>query len=482
MKPVIWKCDPEKRIGKIEKNLYGGFVEHLGRNVYGGIYDPESVFSDEDGFRTDVLSLIRELDMPITRYPGGSCTDLFCWEDGIGPRTERRAKMDLAWHQLEPNTFGLDEFMKWARKADTEPLITVNIANRSLMDTAALYEYCNLKGGTYWSDKRRANGIEKPYGVRKWCLGNELYGEWEFGQKNAEDYGKLAREHAKVLRQYDPECFLILCGKCYDMKWNRTVLELCGDVADCISLHDVFCPTRKSEQEYLRGPDQFERAIEETEKVCQAVHLMHPACREISISADEWILWDYDRRMRPEEEWTTGMHLLEQNYTIREALIAGEILSVFHRHADSVKIACIAQSVNVLAPIRTEAGGGCWKQSIFYPFALTSRYGRGDSLRLEETGNESGAVFGSAVWNTEKELAVFAVNRAETAVPLEIQCNSIGGFSEALTLTQPDHDAVNSPKKEWFVPGPLANLNVSSGSAKAELPPFSWNMIRLKQK
>ncbi len=481
MRTIVWSCDPQNRIGRIEDAIYGGFVEHLGRNVYGGVWDPDSPYADENGFRSDVLSLIRELNMPVTRYPGGNFVGLFRWEDGIGPRSERHAKMDLAWHQLEPNLFGLDEFMKWARKAETRPVITLNIANRSLMDTAALYEYCNIRRGTYWSDQRRKNGAEEPYGVHYWCLGNELYGSYELGTKTAEEYGRLAREHAKVLRRYDPDCCLIVCGNPADMAWNRIVLELCGEFVDCLSLHDVFCPKGKTEQEYLRYPDEFEHAVAEAENLCRAVRRLHPSCRDISISVDEWIIWDFDKRMRKGEEWTTGMHLLEQDYTIREALIAGELFSIFHRHADTVKIACLAQSINVLAPIRTEQGG-CWKQSIFHPFALTSRYGRGCSLHMEESGNDDGSLFGSMVWNDSDELVVFAVNRSEKVRKLEIRCRAVTEVLDGVCVTQEDHDAVNSPERDLFVPRKIEGVSALPGVAVAKLPPFSWNMIRLKGK
>ena len=479
MEHVIWKNTLHKTAGKIPENIYGGFVEHLGRNVYGGVYDPASPMADEEGFRRDVLKLIRELDMPVTRYPGRSCMGLFHWEDGIGPQSERRAKLDPAWHQLEPNTFGLDEFIRWCRKAGTEPLITINIANRSLTDTASLYEYCNFPGGTYWSDRRRNNGADSPYGIRKWCLGNELYGEWEFGTKTAEEYGKLAREHAKVLRQLDPECFLILCGKPDDMQWNRTVLELCGEFADSLSLHNVFSQGNKNLQEYLHTVDQFDLAVTEAENVCREIMENTPRCRRLSISVDEWILWDFNHRLNEKEKWSCGMHLLEQDYTLKEALITGSLLSLFHRHAETLALACIAQSVNVLAPIRTEKDF-CWKQSIFYPFALTSRFGRGHTLQITEFGNEKHSLYGSAVETQEGETVLFITNRSEEKVLLEYESNTPCDPLQTLFLTEKDPDKTNSPSEDFFIPQENKTLRKEKNRIFVQLEALSWNMVRLQ--
>ena len=478
MQTIIWLLNSERQIGEISRDIYGGFVEHLGRNVYGGVYDPASPTADEDGFRRDVLDLIRRLDMPITRYPGGCYVDTCCWEDGVGP--VRKAKLDPAWHQLEPNTFGLDEFMRWADKANTRPLVTINIGSRSVIDTQNLYEYCNFPRGTYWSDMRRANGHEEPYRIREWCLGNELYGSWEVGQMSAADYGRLAREHAKLLKKLDPECRLIVCGTPDDQEWNRTVLDFCGEYIDRLSLHDVFCHAPElDERGYLNSVDRFEKKLTESIKICRTFEAVHG--RRIAVSVDEWIIWDFKRRMRPEEEWTSGMHLLEQDYTILEALIAGSLFSCFHRHADTVDLACLAQSVNVIAPIRTEPDGTSWRQSIYFPFELTSRYGRGLSLEPEETGNEDGALYGSAVLNREAgELTLFLINRRSEPLDFRMEFGNSRRLLESLTMNHADHTAVNSPGGEILRPEPLAASLDDAGNVRTQLPGISWNMLRIK--
>ena len=474
MTRIQWQIDFDRIIGEVRGEIYGGFVEHLGRNVYGGVYDPASPAADEDGFRKDVLELIRRLDMPVTRYPGGCYADLERWEDSVG--ADRRARIDPAWRQLEPNTFGLDEFMKWAQKAGTVPLITVNTGNRTLSDTLNLYEYCNIPGGTYWSDRRRANGAETPYNVKNWCLGNELYGSWEIGEMSAEEYGRNAREHAKLLKKLDPDCRLVVSGSPGDMSWNRTLLTIAGKYIDALSLHDVFHMSGDTtEFQYLRSVERFEKCLTDAIKECKACEMLFG--RRVAISVDEWIIWDFERRMRPEEEWTTGMHLLEQDYTILEALIAGSFFSCLHRHAADVDLACIAQSVNAIAPIRTEPDGTSWKQSIYYPFELTSRFGRGLSLMIAEENNDRQALYGSAVWNRSRnELALFITNRA--GEPCEFSCRlpPVKSVKMSVTMYCPDHSAVNAPGEERIAPRPLPAV-LDDASLKAELAPVSWSMI-----
>ena len=474
---VKWLLDKNKVIGEVKKEIYGGFVEHLGRNVYGGVYEPESPVADEDGFRKDVISLVRELDMPVTRYPGGCYIDLERWEDSVGPN--RKSRLEPAWHQLEPNTFGLDEFMKWARKVNTEPLMTVNVANRTLMDTLSLYEYCNFPGGTYWSDQRRANGVEKPYNIKNWCLGNELYGPWEMGHMSAAEYGRLAREHGKLLKKkLDPECNIIVTGYPHDREWNRTVLDICGEYTDILSLHCGFAKTpERTERQYLERVDFFEKGLIETIKECKAYEAL--TGRHISISVDEWIIWDFDRRRRPEEEWTVGMHLLEQDYSIQEAMITGSLFSCFHRYADWIDIACIAQSVNVIAPIRTEPDGTSWKQSIFFPFQLTSQNGRGMSLKIEELNNADKSIYGSAVLNEDDGvLTLFITNRSNEECKFTAEFDGISKVAESVVMDCDDHEKTNAPGDETVKPRPFA-VALNGNTVEAVLPGFSWSMIKL---
>ena len=473
---VKWSLNSSKVVAEVKKEVYGGFVEHLGRNVYGGVYEPGSPVADEDGFRTDVMDLVRDLDMPVTRYPGGCYVDLERWEDSVGP--VRRARLDPAWHQLEPNTFGIDEFMKWARKVNTEPLMTINVSSRSLTDALNLYEYCNFPGGTYWSDQRRANGVEKPYNIKYWCLGNELYGHWEIGQMSAAEYGRLAREYGKMLKKLDPECRIIVTGYPHDREWNRTVLKTCGQYIDLLSLHCgmAYTPGR-TESSYLGSVDKFETGLIESIKECKA----HEALtgKHVSVSVDEWIIWDFNRRMNPAEEWTVGMHLLEQDFTILDAVITGSLFSCFQRYADWIDIACIAQSVNVIAPIRTEPDGTCWKQSIYFPFLLNSRYGRGTSLKIEESNNDDKFIYGSAVLDPQKQyITLFVSNRSTDECKFSADIEGIKAVAESVVMTCSDHTKVNGPGNEELQPQPL-KAEICGNTVSAVLPETSWSMIRL---
>jgi alpha-N-arabinofuranosidase len=479
METVKIKLNKDEVVGEIAPEIYGGFVEHLGRNVYGGIYLPEDPTADADGFRKDVMGLIKELNTPITRYPGGCYTDTWCWEDCVGP--DRPVRLDLAWEQKEPNTFGLHEFMRWARKVNTEPVITLNLSTRGIIEAGQLLEYCNFPGGTELSDRRRQNGADKPFNIRYWCLGNELYGDWEIGRKSAEQYGWLARETAKMMRKMDPEIKLILCGSPYDMEWNRTVLTYCYEYVDFISLHEVFNIQAGPTADYLRSIDGFKEKILKTAAVIEAVRLLKHSDRKVTISIDEWIIWDFDRRRRADEKWIVGPHLLEQDFTMPDALVAGELLSLFHNLADRVTMACIAQSVNVIAPIRTAPGGVSWKQSIFYPFSLTSQFGRGTALNLA-CGHDD--LYGSAVVNHERdELVLFLTNRnLGEELPLHVEFEAMSGRTlvDTVSLHHSDPSVFNTPEKESLRPRKLSAAALETRSLKMRLPALSWNMVRIK--
>ena len=472
-------------IGSVAPEIYGGFVEHLGRNVYGGVYDPEDPTADENGFRRDVLKCIRELDMPLTRYPGGCYTDTWRWEDGVGPRELRPVRLDAAWMQKEPNTFGLDEFVRWARMAGTEPVVTLNLSTRGIQEAEELWEYCNFPGGTALSDRRIRNGAEKPHNIRYWCLGNEQYGTWEVGHKNAADYAKLARETAKLLKMHDRDLKIILCGNPYDMDWNRTVLSECYMYVDFISLHELF-NNKLPRADYFRKVDAFGEKIREIAVCCEIERKRRNTDKRLKISVVEWIVWNLDRTRRPGEEWTVGAHLLEQNYTMLDALEEGSIFSLFHNNADVVGMACVAQSINVIAPIRTEKNGVLWKQCIYDIFRLNSRYGRGRALRCFVESDDFGqdpapavSVIHDPAANT---LTYFITVRSPdeirfTAQPLQ---KGEGKILEAYSMHADDLSAGNGPGREILHAEKFRGARISGGALSVRLRPFSWNMIRVQ--
>ena len=237
MKQAKIIIDKDFQVSTVDKRLYGSFIEHLGRAVYGGIYQPDSPFADEQGFRKDTLELVKALDVPVVRYPGGNFVSGFRWEDSVGPKDQRPRRLDLAWKTTEPNAFGLHEFVDWAKKANTEVMYAINLGTRGVLEAQDVVEYCNHKSGTYWSDLRIKNGVKDPFNIKLWCLGNEMDGPWQIGHKTADEYGRLANETAKVLKGIDPSIELVACGSSNSGmstfgQWEATVLEHCYDSVD----------------------------------------------------------------------------------------------------------------------------------------------------------------------------------------------------------------------------------------------------------
>lgn len=474
---VQLNIDLAAAIGEVSGNFYGGFVEHLGRNVYGGVYDPADPTADEDGFRTDVLEAVRDLDMPVTRYPGGCFSSSWCWEDGVGKY--RPVRLDPYWKQKDPNTFGIDEFMKWARKAGTEPLLTINVGLRSAIDAERLVEYCNHPSGTTLSDARRANGAEEPYHIRLFCLGNEQYGRWEYGHAPADVYAQKARECVKIVRDLCPDAKFILSGSGEDMGWNREALAICYDYVDYLSLHLGFY-TPEEDADFFGKLRRYARFFEDAARLCEELRLAKKSEKRIKLAIDEWFDFDGDATPLPGEKWTVGMHLLEQNYNLRDVLVTGGALSMFHNHADIIDMACIAQSVNVLAPIRTEKNGVLWKQGTYYPFFYASRYGRGAALRIQGAPD---TLFASAVFNGgKKTLALFLTN--EASGPCELSAAlagfSVSGVEKAVTIVSADESAWNTPEASPLAPAPLEGVKTAAGGTlQLTLPARSWNCVVL---
>ena len=494
-------------IGEIDERIYGGFIEHLGRAVYGGIYQPDHPSADADGFRTDVLGLIRELGMPVTRYPGGNFVSGYNWEDGTGPRDRRPVRLDLAWKALEPNTFGTDEFKKWCRRAGTAPMMAVNLGTRGPAEAQQLVEYCNFPGGTELSERRRANGGREPYRVKLWCLGNEMDGPWQTGHRTADEYGRTALEAAKMMKWTDPSIEVIVCGSSNNAMptfgyWEETVLEHTYDLADYLSIHRYFGNRCGQTPGYLAQPEEMAGFIRRAVACCDAAGAKKKSSKKIMLSFDEWNVWFHSNgREKESPEWTVGRPLLEDVYTMEDALLVGMLLSTLQNHADRVKIACLAQSVNVIAPIMTEKDGGAWRQTIFHPFALASKYGRGIALQSVVEGPCYDAEFrtdadappvlhreipylhASFVHNMERsEVVIFAANR-NLAEPMELEVR-LGDFDavsviEQQTLHHSDLKAVNSAEREEVAPVAQQGAALENGTLKAVLLPASWNMLRI---
>jgi len=382
--------DPAQRIAPLDRKVFGSFIEHLGRSVYEGIYEPGSKLADENGFRKDVLEEIKKMGVPVIRYPGGNFVSGYNWLDGVGPKDKRPVVLDKAWNTMEPNQFGTNEFLEWCRAVGSEPLMGLNLGTGTPEMAAALLEYCNQDKGTRWSDLRRQHGIEKAHAVKWWCLGNEMDGSWQIGHMPAREYGLKARDCANQMRMVDDSLQLIACGSSGPgmatyLEWDRQVLEECYDMVDGISLH---CYYRNDNQETGAGGDtskflsfnlEMEDQISEIAGVCDYVRARKRSPKRLWLSFDEWNVWYRARGYDGKRQFAP--HLLEEVYNLEDALLVGGFLNSLLRHADRVRVACLAQLVNVIAPITTNANG-MMRHTIYYPYQWALQCARGAVLDL----------------------------------------------------------------------------------------------------
>jgi len=375
--------------GDFDRRLLGSFLEHLGRAVYTGVYEPGSPLADASGFRTDVIGEVRELGVPVVRYPGGNFVSGYDWLDGVGPKSERPTVLERAWNSLETNQFGTNEFVDWCRAAGTEPLLGMNFGTGTAEMAVAYVEYCNVDRGTKWSDLRRSHGYEQPHDVRYWCLGNEMDGPWQIGRLEARAYGQKARDVARQMRGIDRGLQLIACGSSNSnmptyLVWDREVLEECYDQVDGLSLHAYYGNTRAltggSAARYLAMNLDMDRQIREIGAVCDYVQALQQSSKRLWLSFDEWNVW---YRARSGAATNGGRafapRLLEEVYNLEDALLVGGFVNTLLRNADRVRVGCLAQLVNVIAPLVTSETG-VLRQSIYYPYAWALRYARGRVL------------------------------------------------------------------------------------------------------
>jgi alpha-N-arabinofuranosidase len=490
--------DPDFTVGEVNPRLFGSFLEHLGRAVYTGVYEPDHPAADADGLRADVLDLIRELGTTMVRYPGGNFVSGYRWEDGVGPVEQRPRRLDLAWRTTEPNTFGLGELMRLAARTGLEPMLAVNLGTRGVAEACDLLEYANLPGGTAWSDLRRGNGDDKPYGVRLWCLGNEMDGPWQIGHKTAEEYGRLAAQTAKAMRMIDPGIELVACGSSgRNMPtfgaWEATVLEHTYDAVDFVSCHAYYQEFDGDVDSFLASAADMESFIDGTVATCDHVKAKLRSDKNVNISFDEWNVWYmHDSPHEPPQAWAESPRLLEDVYSVTDAVVVGSLLITLLRRCDRVTAACLAQLVNVIAPIMTEPGGPAWRQTTFYPFADAARHGRGNVLRLAvESPSHDTARHGTvptlhatAVAGEDGGVTLFAVNR-DTTRPMVLTADLRGfgsgsGPVEHRVLSDPDRHAKNTlTDPQRVTPRTVTGASVDGGRLRAELPPLSWNAIRV---
>ncbi|GIG41816.1 arabinosylfuranosidase ArfA [Cellulomonas phragmiteti] len=492
---------PDFRTGTIDRRLFGSFVEHLGRAVYTGIYEPDHASADEHGFRRDVADLTRQLGVTMVRYPGGNFVSNYVWEDGVGPVEQRKPFIDLAWRTVEPNVIGTDEFLQWAEREGIEPMMAVNLGTRGVAAAAALVEYCNGVAGSRWADLRIAHGRVEPYGVRLWCLGNEMDGPWQIGHKDAHEYGRLAAEAGKAMKLVDPSIELVVCGSSGMQmetfgEWEQTVLSYTYDLVDHISMHAYYEELDGDRASFLGSATGMDRFIRRVVASVDAVGARKRSDKTVTISFDEWNIW-YLKSRFPGETNLPLQHaparIIEDVYSALDAVVLGDLMVTLLNHADRVPLACLAQLVNVIAPIMTEPGGAAWTQPTYHPFATTARLARGDVLDVRVSGPtlstaEHGDVPGvtaAVTWAGEREsgeLGVFLVNRTDAPVDVELRHPGV-----ALTLgggvqVTADHEpAVHGPEHAAKVAvehvttldaAPV--VTTAPGTTTVRLAPESW--------
>lgn len=500
MKKAEIITDKHFLVSEVDKRIYGSFIEHLGRAVYEGIYQPGSPFPDEQGLRKDVIELVRELQVPVVRYPGGNFVSGYHWEDGVGPKAERPSKVDLAWQVIETNEFGLNEFATWAKKANSDVMMAVNLGTRGAEDAKNILEYCNFKEGTYYSDLRKQHGYKDPHNIKLWCLGNEMDGPWQMGHKTAQEYGRAAEETGRLMKMMDPSIETVACGSSnLDMPtfgtWEDTVLGICYDQVDYLSLHQYYGNRDNDTPDFLASSVGMDEFISSVVSICDCVKAKRRSKKKINLSFDEWNVWYHSNEADEKlEKWVKAPHQLEDIYNFEDALLVGSMLITLLRHADRVKIGCLAQLVNVIAPIMT-SDTGAWRQTIFYPFRYTSQYGRGTVLHTvikspvyeSKTYGTAPYLDGVLVWNeAEEELVLFAVNKC-LEEDMEITCDlrqfEKFQIEEHVVLSHQDMKAVNTEKNPGEVSPTAGNtVKLEAGKLSGILGKHSWNMVRMKRK
>jgi alpha-N-arabinofuranosidase len=489
------------RLATIDRRIYGSFIEHMGRAVYGGIYEPGHPAADENGFRKDVLDLVKQLNVPVVRYPGGNFVSGYEWEDGVGPKELRPKRLDLAWNSIETNQFGLNEFCDWAKKANTDVMMAVNLGTRGADAARNLVEYCNSTTDTKYANLRRAHGYDAPHDIKVWCLGNEMDGPWQTGAKTATEYARIAHEAGKVMKWVDPSIELVACGSSsYQMNtfgdWEATLLDEAYDTVDYVSLHQYYANPDDDIESFIAESMGLDAFISTVVSICDYIKGKKHSKKTVNLSLDEWNVWYHSHEKdKTFARWSTAPGLLEDVYNFEDAILVGCMLIVMLRHADRLKMACLAQLVNVIAPIMTETGGSAWAQTIFYPFMHASNYGRGEVLQSVvespkyDCKKYTDVPYLETVCTYDEEqdsLTIFAVNRdTKEDLLADYDLRDFAGYRvvEHITMAGFDKKEENTAQNpERVVPKNLSELPVmEDGMLSAKLPALSWNVIRLQK-
>ena len=488
--------DRRRVVGHISPYVFGGFIEHMGRCVYEGIYDPGSPHADAHGIRLDVLEALTQMGVTIMRYPGGNFLSGYDWRDGVGPKAQRPRKRDLAWKSIETNQFGTHEFMDYVTRLGAQPMLGVNMGTGDIALASAYVEYVNAPAGTYWADQRVANGRKDPWGVKWWCLGNEMDGPWQIGHLDAVEYGKKALEAAKMMRWNDDSLKLVIAGSSsvgmptYPM-WDRTILELCYEHVDVLSMHYYAGNRDNDTASYLALTREFESYVTSLASTINYVKAVKRSKKQVKLSWDEWNVWY--KNMEMDGKWEVAPHLIEEVYNLEDAVLVGAWLNVFLRKCDVLEAACMAQMVNVIGPLLTTKTG-MLKQSIYYPFQMVASRAKGDALDvwvdspLYSSKKEADVPMldVSASWDAASQTGgVYIVNRnLKKPITVTITINDglapvIASGGETVWGTDPKaHNTFAQPN--LIASTPLTGIKSQKGKITVTVPPLSTSAIDLR--
>ena len=488
MEQTLIQLHTHFQVGQVGPRIFGGFAEHLGRCIYGGLYDPDSSHADEDGFRTDVIAALRRLNMTTLRYPGGNFAQAYHWCDGVGPVEQRPVLRDPNWQHIEPNRFGTDECVKLCRKMGWTPMLTVNVGAGTPEEACNWVEYCNCPTGTKYADMRSANGSSEPHDVKLWCIGNEVDGPWEIGHVPPLQYAMQADQTAKMMKMADPAIELVFCGTCKVsldtyMEWDRQVLEYLGDAVDYMSAHRYVTNHEDDTPGFLAVTNAIDKQIEDMDAVCRFVQAKRRSDKRAYLSVDEWGVW---YRTSGQFTWGRGKFApaqYEEVYNLEDALVTAGFLNSFIRHADVVKIATLAQVVNVVAPIITR-GDDILIQSIFYPFEMFSNRAAGVSLRPSVSGPKyESAKYGEVHYIDSSatldggRLSVFLTNRSldeSATVTVQLADRDLAALQSADLLTGDGPKSANSFEQPNLIQSrPFDDVQINAGRADITLPPLA---------
>ena len=489
-------------LGEVSDFLFGQYFEPLGRCTHEGMYEPGHFSSDEDGWRMDVFELVREMGITCFRYPGGNFTATYRWEDGVGPRAERPVRMEPAWLSIEDNSIGTNEYVEYVKRLGAETLMCFNMGTRGVEEACDLVEYCNWPGGTYLSDLRRKHGYESPHDIKYWCIGNEVEGEWQIAQRRPSDYSWLCKQVGKAIKRMDPNYQIIASGTSGSglssfIEWDLEVLDEAYEYIDGLAFH---CYTNRFETDttlrYLAHTAKLDHDLSAIEGACRAIKAKKRSKKDIWLSLDEWNVQSFemihlqtDRPKRGIKPWMVHPPVLEQTYTMEDALALGLQFIVFFKHCNSIKIACMSLLVNSLAPIMTEKGGPAWRQPTYFPFMHCSKYGRGEVLQTviecetyEDELHGTVPYVEAVMTKNENNLTLFAVNKHDNFCDVVCELQGFDGYKlvEHIVLSHDDLFAVNTAKDQNNVaPRTSDNASVDGGILQARLDGYSWNVIRL---